>query len=162
MGLPGAYGERQQRSVMAMIAGYALFRVQGDSMLPTLRSGDYVLVNTVGAGDRALSRGSIVVTMHAARIDVKRVIGLPHERITFTEGMLLIDGMKLVEPYLGGLPPVVGLDFAEYELGRDDYFVMGDNRAHSTDSRHYGPVDRKRIEGRAIFRIWPPLRWARL
>ncbi len=145
-----------------MIAGHALFRVQGDSMLPTLRSGDYMLVSTVRAGDRTLSRGSIVVTTHAGRADVKRIVGLPNERITFAEGMLLIDGIKLVEPYLGGLPSVIGLDFAEYELGRDEYFLMGDNRTHSTDSRHYGAVDRKRIGGRATFRIWPLLGWARL
>lgn len=147
---------------MAMIAGYSLFRVQGNSMLPRLRSGDYVLVRTARAGDRILSRGSIVVTAHAERADVKRIVGLPGERITFTEGMLLIDGMKLVEPYLRGLPPNVGLDFAEYELGRDEYFLMGDNRAHSTDSRHYGSVLRERLEGRAICRIWPPRRWTKL
>ena len=145
-----------------MIAGYALFRVQGDSMLPTLRSGDYALVNTAKAEGQMLPRGSIAVTRQTGRTDVKRIVGLPNERITFTEGTLLIDGMKPVEPYLRGLPPVIGLDFAERQLGRDEYFVMGDNRAHSTDSRHYGPVERKRIEGRAIFRIWPPLRWARL
>ena len=145
-----------------MIAGHALFRVQGDSMLPTLRSGDYVLVSTVEADDRMLPRGSIVVTTQAGRTDVKRIVGLPNERITFTEGALLIDGMNLSEPYLGGLPPVIGLAFAEYELGRYEYFLMGDNRAHSTDSRHYGRVDRANIEGRAICRVWPPLRWARL
>ena len=121
-----------------------------------------MLVRTARAGDRTLSRGSVVVTARAERVDVKRIVGLPGERITFMEGVLLIDGMKMSEPYLGGLPSVIGLDFAEYELGSDEYFLMGDNRAHSTDSRHYGPVHRQRIEGRAIFRLWPPLRWARL
>ena len=121
-----------------------------------------MLVRTAKSKDRKLSRGIIVVTARAERVDIKRVIGLPGERVTFMEGMLLIDGMKLVEPYLRGLPPSVGLDFAEHELGRDEYFLMGDNRAHSTDSRLYGPVRRERIEGRAIYRIWPPLMWVRL
>ena len=162
MGLLEAYGERQQRSVLAMIARHSLFRVQGDSMLPTLRSGDYVLVSTAKSEDQKLSRGSIVVTARAGRVDVKRIIGLPRERITFMEGVLLIDDVKLVEPFLRGLPPNAGLNFAEYELGSDEYFLMGDNRAHSTDSRHYGPVHRQRIEGRAICRIWPPRRWTKL
>ena len=142
-----------------MIAGHALFRVQGDSMLPRLRSGDYLLVSAARSEDRMLSRGSIVVTAHAERVDVKRIVGLPGERITFTEGMLLINGMRMSEPYLRGLPAVIGLDFAEYELGHDDYFVMGDNRTHSTDSRHYGPVRRSAIVGRMTSRVWPPWRW---
>ena len=145
-----------------MIASHALFRVQGDSMLPTLCSGDYVLVSSAKAEDRMMLRGSIVVTTQIGRTDVKRIAGLPGERITFTEGTLLIDGIRLVEPYLRGLPAVIGLDFAEYELGRDEYFLMGDNRARSTDSRYFGPVDRNRIEGRALCRIWPPRRRGRL
>ena len=145
-----------------MIAGCALFRVRGDSMLPTLRSNDYMLVSSASAGNQILERGSIVLTAHAEGTDVKRIVGLPNERITFSEGLLLIDGTRLIEPYLRGLPAVIGLDFDEYELGCDDYFVMGDNRAHSTDSRHYGPVNRKRIEGKALYRIWPPRGWGRL
>ena len=145
-----------------MIAGYALFRVDGDSMLPTLRSRDYVLVSSAKADNRMLSRGSIVVTARADRVEVKRVVGLPCERITLTEGTLLINGMKLVEPYLGGLPPVVGLCFADYQLGCDEYFVMGDNRTHSTDSRHYGPMRRSAIVGKMICRVWPPWRWGLL
>ena len=151
--------ERQKRVAMALIEGWTVFRVHGDSMLPALRSGDYVLVSAGKGSTTSLPRGSIVVTAQTGRTDVKRIVGLPSERITFTEGMLLIDGMKLVEPYLGGLPPVIGLDFAEYELGGDEYFVMGDNRAHSTDSRQYGPMERERIGGRAVCRIWPPWRW---
>ena len=120
-----------------------------------------MLVRAAKAGNQMLSRGSIVVTTHAERVDSKRVIGLPNERVTFVEGTLLIDGKKLFEPYLHGLPPIIGLESAEYELGRDEYFLMGDNRAHSTDSRHYGPVLRERIEGRVICRVWPPRRWGR-
>lgn len=145
-----------------MIAGCALFRVRGDSMLPTLRPNDYMLVSATGAGDQILERGSIVITTHVTGTEVKRIVGLPNERITFAEGLLLVDGMRLTEPYLRGLPPVTGLDFAEHQLAGDEFFLMGDNRAHSTDSRHYGPVDRKRIEGRALYRVWPPRRWGRL
>lgn len=145
-----------------MIGGFALFRVRGDSMLPNLRTGDYVLVRSHDATRRPLMRGCIVVAKTADRIQIKRVVGLPGERVTFTEGTLLIDGQKLAEPYLRGLPPYLGLDYLEYQLERDEYFLMGDNRAHSADSRHYGPVRRSWIDGRAIVRVLPLPRWGRL
>lgn len=90
---------------------------------------------------------------------LKRVIALPGEHVVFSEGALLIDGERLVESYLHGLPPYLGLQDCEYSLAADRYFVMGDNRTHSTDSRHGGPVVRSDIEGRTICRVWPPLHW---
>ena len=123
-------------------------------MAPTLRQGDYVLVDLA----RAPQRGDIVVVATDGGRFVKRVVGLPGERVQFTEGMLLVDGDRLVEPYLRGLPPYLGLQDAEFSLAGDEYFVMGDNRSHSTDSRYSGPVSRSSIEGRALWRVWPPLR----
>ena len=72
----------------------------------------------------------------------------------------MIDGARLMEPYLRGLPPYLGLEDAEFSLAKDEYFVMGDNRPHSTDSRHCGPVTRSSIEGRTVWRVWPLLRRA--
>lgn len=128
-------------------------------MAPTLRQGDYVLARACQRLARAPQRGDIVVVALAEGRHVKRVVGLPGERVVFTEGILLIDGDRLVEPYLHGLPPYPGLEDAEFSLARDEYFVMGDNRSHSTDSRHCGPVTRSSIEGRTVWRVWPPLRW---
>lgn len=128
-------------------------------MAPTLRQGDYVLVHACQASARAPRRGDIVVVALAEGRHVKRIVGLPGERVAFTEGVLLIDGDRLAEPYLRGLPSYLGLADAECSLARDEYFAMGDNRAHSTDSRHYGPVMRSSIEGRTICRVWPPRRW---
>ena len=89
---------------------------------------------------------------------LKRVVGLPGERLVFTEGMLLVDGDRLREPYLRGLPPYLGLESSEFSLAAQQYFVMGDNRAHSTDSRHFGPVAPSTKEGTVAFRVWPPRR----
>lgn len=147
-----------------MIGGLLLYRVEGDSMLPTLLAGDYLLVQGVGASKRPHARGEVVVAAleDCERSILKRVVGLPNEQITFTEGMLLIDGQKLTEPYLRGMPPYLGLDSSHFTLGSDEYFLLGDNRAHSTDSRHYGPLSRPQIAARAIWRLWPPSRWGKL
>ena len=130
-------------------------------MTPALGHGDYVLVRACGASARQPRRGHIVVVTMAEGSRLKRVVGLPGERLIFAEGTLLIDGDRLPEPYLQGLPPYPGLENSEYSLGVDTYFVMGDNRARSTDSRHFGPVTRSTIEGTVVCRVWPPLRWGK-
>ena len=141
-----------------MFFGFALYRVKGESMTPSLRDGDYLLARRFHQLKRKPARGDIVVVAVSGKSRLKRVVGLPGERVTFTDGMLLVNGDKLAEPYLRGLPPYLGLERSEFVLGGEEYFVMGDNRAHSTDSRDYGPVRRAQIEGRAVCRIWPPIR----
>ena len=141
-----------------MPAGLRLYRVQGDSMAPALRQGDYVLMLAFRNPVHKPRRGDIVVAAMAERSRVKRVVGLPRERLVFTEGRLLVDGDHLPEPYLRGLPPYLGVDTCEFSLGADDYFLMGDNRAHSTDSRQLGPVPRSAVAGTVACRVWPPRR----
>ena len=141
-----------------MSAGFRLYRVQGQSMAPALRQDDYVLVRAFRNRARQPRRGDIVVVTRNDGTRLKRVVGLPGERLVFTEGTLLVDGDRLSEPYLRGLPPYPGLDTREFSLGSDAYFVMGDNRAHSTDSRHFGPVGRPALEGAVVCRLWPALR----
>ena len=124
-------------------------------MAPALRPGNYVLVRTSGCAPWRPRRGDIVVVALSEESRVKRVVGLPGERLVFMEGVLLVNGERLLEPYLQGLPPYLGLEECEFSLPEDAYFVMGDNRAHSTDSRHLGPVVRSSIEGTVVCRIWP-------
>lgn len=133
-------------------------------MTPTLRHGDYLLTRRIFADTGPPLRGDIVVVSAGTpeRSQVKRIIGLPREHIALTDGMLFIDGMRLAEPYLNGLPPYLGLDESSWRLGADEYFVMGDNRARSSDSRAYGPVRAQQIEARAVCRLFPPSRWGRL
>ena len=139
--------------------------VRGRSMTPALRPGDYLLVRTAATATHPPARSDVVVVAAPAQSEgerLKRIVGMPGERIAFAHGILFVDGSRVVERYLGGLPSHVGLDELEFILGEDEYFVMGDNRAHSTDSRHYGPVHRSQIQGRAVCRIWPPYRWGML
>ena len=93
---------------------------------------------------------------------LKRVVGLPGEEVRLSEGTLFLDGRHLAEPYLVGLPASVGLGEGVWGLLENQYFVMGDNRAHSTDSRRFGPVGLEQIAGKARFRWWPLSRWGRV
>ena len=68
------------------------------------------------------------------------------------DGLLYVDGAVLDEPYLGGLPPTLGLESRRWRMGSDEYFVMGDNRVRSTDSREYGPVRADLLVGRVLLR----------
>ena len=135
-----------------------IYRVRGRSMFPSICEGDTLLVNT-SAAKAGRSRGEIVVYRNPGANpahSLKRIIGLPGEEIRMRDGMLFIDGEHHVEPYLRGLPAAVGLGDRSWRVGAGEYFVMGDNRAYSTDSRHHGPVGANTIVGRASLRIWPP------
>ena len=131
-------------------------------MEPSFRSGDLVLVGTIRRGP--IARGDVVVLRNPREPDardLKRVVGLPGESIRFADGSLYIDGTHLPEPYLGGLPASIGIERSEWTLAGDRYFVLSDNRARGTDSRHYGPVPRDVILGRVWRRAWPPRRLGR-
>ena len=78
------------------------------------------------------------------------------------EGSMLIDGELFPEQYLGGLPQVLGLEASRWDLGPGEWFLLGDNRAHSDDSRSYGPVPADAVEGIVKLRLWPPSRSGRL
>ena len=131
-------------------------------MMPSLRPGDHVLVDVSAYREAGPARGDILVfsiPRADGRSDIKRVIGLPGERVVMAEGVLFIDERQLAEPYLGGLPSSVGLGEWTWDLGAGEYLVLGDNRAHSTDSREFGPIGADRIVGRAWLRYWPLTAW---
>ncbi len=145
---------------MLFVAGrVSLFIVRGVSMSPTLRDSDLVLVTR---GFSAPMRGSVVL-LNARRStgpqwQIKRIVGLPGERVVFEDGLLQIDGIHHSEPYLAGMPATVGLDRLTSEVGEYEYYVLGDNRAHSTDSRRFGPVLWSEIMGVVRARLWPVTR----
>ncbi len=139
--------------------------IRGASMTPSLSPRDRVLVDMSAYGEVMPGRGDIVVFSSPradGRHDIKRLVGLPGERVVMAEGMLYVDGRQRAEPYLGGLPSSVGMGESAWDLGGGEYLVLGDNRAHSTDSRDFGPIEAGRIVGRAWLRYWPLTSWGTL
>ena len=133
-----------------------LYLIRGHSMEPSYRSGDLLLVRTLGRA--SLARGDVVVLRNPSdpdAHDLKRVVGLPGESVSLANGSLYVDGAHLPEPYLGGLPASLGLERREWTLPADRFFVLSDNRARGTDSRQFGPVRRSAILGKVYFKVWP-------
>lgn len=133
------------------------FRVDGRSMLPALSTDQLVLVTKISYLTSSPARGDITVISKPSeqREDlVKRVIGLPNETIEMRDGKVYIDGIGLdesayiVEPGNYSMPPIV--------LGEKAYFVLGDNRRESEDSRRFGLVPSAAIIGKLWLRYWPP------
>ncbi len=139
-----------------------LYRVTGESMHPSFRAGDWLLVRLDAHRRAAPARGDLVIVRDPRKTTekyLKRVVGLPGEEVKIRDGELRIDGGRLSEPDLDGLPSSVGLETKSWRLGQSQYFVVGDNRTHSTDSREFGAVDVGLIVGKATRRVWPPSRW---
>ncbi len=139
------------------------FRVQQESMEPTVRPEQYVLVDKLTPRLTGYGRGDIVVFEPPATWAdpgtefIKRVIGLPGDRVELRDGAVYIDGALLREPYL--LAHVrtdpIGSERA-WTVPSGELFVMGDNRPDSADSRVFGPVPIASVTGRAWLRYWPP------
>jgi signal peptidase I len=142
-------------ALAAVAAAWAVFRwrpfrieVQGPSMAPTLRPRDFLVAVRV----RRLHRGDLAVVQHPTSGFelVKRIVGLPGERIRTDGQTVWVDGQLLVEPYAGGSGPP-----GEWALGPGEYLVLGDDRRLSSDGRSFGGVDRRALVGRAVLRYWP-------
>ena len=139
------------------------FIVRGSSMEPNFRDQDYLVVDEISYSLRTPKRGEPVILRYPKdpkEFFIKRVIGLPGETVELSDGEIKIknkvspDGFVLKQPYLD--PP----DHPTYPdmsltLGTNEYFVLGDNRDFSSDSRIWGPVPKNLIVGRAILRVWP-------
>lgn len=136
----------------------ARFRIEGSSMEPSLHPDEYELVNRISYRLGDPQRGDVVVfnfPLATERDFIKRVIGLPGETVAVSNGMVTVDGEPLAEPYIAAAPNYEG----SWTLGPDEYFVLGDNRNSSSDSRSWGALDRQYLIGRATFVYWPPEMW---
>jgi signal peptidase I len=136
--------------------------VEGLSMFATLNDNDYLIADKIDYRFHPPQRGDIIILRPPtdnSKDFIKRVIALPGERLLIRDGYVYINGHKLDEPYL----PEAWTTFNNWPtngsdgqvMGPNEYFVMGDNRNRSQDSRIFGPITRDRIDGRAWFRIWP-------
>ncbi len=131
--------------------------VEGPSMQPNFFTGQLVIVNRSAYFFSAPARGDVVVLHNPNSLQrddlIKRVIGLPGETLELREGQVYINGMRLDEPYIKN--PCGSTCVGKWELGPEEYFIMGDNRPNSSDSRGFGPIKRSLIVGQAWIRYWP-------
>lgn len=129
-------------------------RVKGDSMFPNFKDGELLLTEKISYRIYKPSRGDVVVfkAPGARNVDyIKRIIGLPGEEIKITEGKIYINNEKLDEPY----ETQISDGDVNLTLANEEYFVMGDNRGASSDSRSFGPIKKNTIRGKTWLVYWP-------
>lgn len=143
-------------------------QVNGKSMVPNFENGDYLLTDKISYRFGKPERGDVVV-FHAPPSAncppgtgcdfIKRVIAIPGETVEIKNNKIFVNSQPLEETYIpDNFPTNVG-DYTRNRsitMGLDEYFVVGDNRPYSSDSRAWGPIDKSLIVGKAFFRYWPP------
>jgi len=175
LALPAAHGESRTRvwravwellhdlSVAVLFCFFLItfvaqaFRVQGTSMLPLLEDGERIIVNKFVYRFHPIERGDVVVFWYPRDPSVsfiKRVVGLPGDTVEVREGDVYVNGHLMQEDYI--LPRFRDDEsYAAMEVKKGYYYVMGDHRNSSNDSRSWGEVPERYIYGRAVFRFWP-------
>jgi signal peptidase I len=148
-----------QLALLLVIAAAFFLRtphVDGFSMEPRVRSGEFVLINTLAYRLGPIRRGDVIAFRHDApnpETYIKRVVGLPGEHVAVRNGTVYVDGRALSEPYVrfrdhGNAKDVI--------VPSNAYYVLGDNRTDSDDSRDWGVLPRADVVGRAVASLWPP------
>jgi signal peptidase I len=144
-------------SAFIIIFLYQPVRVEGTSMLPMLEDQDRLFINKLAYRVGDIQRGDVVVFLYPHDHDksyIKRVIALPGDVLKIDHGAVFVNGKEVAEPYV---PKQFEDDRSQPEMviPVHEYFVMGDHRSISSDSREFGPVDRDLIYGKAAFVYWP-------
>lgn len=137
-------------------------KVSGKSMVPNFQDADLLITNKLATNLSPLSRGEVIILKNPRDNNVafiKRVIGLPNEKVMIRDGKVYINGEILNEPYLPAGTITTGESFlqtgGEILVPEGQYFVIGDNRGGSSDSREWGPIKKDLIVGQAYIRYWP-------
>ncbi len=133
------------------------YMVDGASMEPNFHTNQRVIVDRLTMVLSGPARGDVVVLDSPTNSDellIKRVVGLPGEQIAIRDGRVYVNGEALSEPYVDEFCTYRSCE-GTWELGPDEYYVLGDNRMHSLDSHSFGPVNVDSIQGIARIRYWP-------
>ena len=136
----------------------ARIRVDGFSMEPTLHNGEFVIVNKLAYKFGNIQPGDVIVFHYPRDPEqeyIKRVIGLPGDRVKITNGQVYINDQPISEPYIAAPPKYQ----SEWNVPEDSLFVLGDNRNNSSDSHNWGPVPKNHVIGQALVVYWPPKAW---
>lgn len=164
-------------AIETIVVGLALFvvcylflfqihQIKGGSMEPNFHDEEQILTDKLTYRFRPPQRGEIVIFRAPKNREldyVKRVIGLPGETIKVADGRVFINQEALKESYLTNFVLTNGGSFLppnrEFSVPENEYFVLGDNRLYSSDSREWGTVNKEDIIGRALIKLWPPLKF---
>lgn len=142
----------------AINAVSARIRVDGSSMEPTLHTGEFVIVNKLAYKLGNPEIGDVIV-FHFPRDPeqeyIKRIIGLPGDRVEISNGQVTVNGYPLREDYIAAAPAYE----QSWEIPEGHLFVLGDNRNNSSDSHNWGTVPESYVVGRALLVYWPPTEW---
>lgn len=140
--------------------GFLQFRVIQTSMEPNFHDGQRLVVSKLAYLFHPPERGDVIIfhpPNNPGKDYIKRVIGLPGETVAIRKGRVYIDGRRLKEPYIAEVNR--SGSWGPFIVGQDEYFVLGDNRDNSSDSRSWGMLPGKNIIGKAWLSCWPPQEW---
>jgi signal peptidase I len=144
-------------AIVIIIFFYQPVKVEGTSMTPLISDQERIFINKFVYRFEPIERGDVVVfwyPLDRSKSFIKRVVGLPEDTVEIREGRVYLNGKLLPEPYVPPESADVGA-LSPTRIPKDEYFVMGDHRISSNDSRIFGPVPRKFIYGKAVFAYWP-------
>ena len=144
-------------------------QVKGESMMPTFQNGNYIFTSKVTYKMRTPVRGDVVVFHSPGNAEIeyiKRIIGLPGDVVMLQNQEVYVNGKKLNEPYISAktlpLPGGYAEENVPMNIPQGYYFVMGDNRPHSSDSRDFGPITYESIVGQVFYRYFPADKMGRI
>jgi len=153
--------------VLALLVMVYLFimspqEINGASMEPNFHNGEYILTNKILYKFREPTRGDVIIFKSPANKEVdyiKRIIGLPGDTVSLKNNTFYVNNQIVVEPYLAPGTPIFGGSYLgegqSIVVPPGTFFLAGDNRSHSSDSREFGPIAQEDFIGTAIFRYWP-------